>query len=376
MHIGIDARFLGAATSHGIAQYSESLLQALSHQDTENQYTVFVNAGLKRRLKLGKNFRLVRVQGSPLSLAGLLRFWNALRRERPDILHVHFPLAPIGFDCPTIITVHDVVPFLEPASRGGGMRFWDRLGRLFLYPRSMRRSRWVLCVSEATRNRLVEIYPEAFHKTIVRASGVEDIYRRDIEPATLDLIRSRLDAPEKYLIYAGSLGEDKNLKMMVEAFAKLRAADPRAADLSFVLDIPGDPQGIFKLRAWVRECGVEPHVKIYTGLGADERRGLFEGASVHFIVSKEEGFGLPVLKAQTVNVPVLAADSGALPEVCGEGALLVDPDDLDQITEALASVLFDLDLREDLIEKGRANAARYSWDDTAKHMRQIYELLF
>ena len=96
---------------------------------------------------------------------------------------------------------------------------------------------------------------------------------------------------------------------------------------------------------------------------------------VLFIASKEEGFGFPVLKAQLCGVPVLAADAGALPEVAGEGALLVDPDDPVQLVAMLERTLFDTALRKDLVEKGKRNAARYSWDDTARQLRQIYELL-
>jgi glycosyltransferase involved in cell wall biosynthesis len=103
---------------------------------------------------------------------------------------------------------------------------------------------------------------------------------------------------------------------------------------------------------------------------------LFEEARLLFIASKEEGFGFPALKAQLSGVPVVAADAGALPEVCGEAALLVDPDDPDQMAEMLTQALFNEELRAYLIEKGRKNAARFSWDSTAKGVLQVYELLF
>jgi glycosyltransferase involved in cell wall biosynthesis len=226
MHIGIDARFLGAK-SYGLAQYSESLLLALSRHDTKNRYTVFVNAALKRRPRLGDNFHLVPIRGRPLSLRGLLRFSLALRRERPDLLHVHFPLVPVGVDCPTLITVHDIVPFRRSES-GSRPSLWDRLGMFVIYPFTMRRARWILCVSNATRNRLVEIFPDVFHKTIVRASGVEDLDQSRTEDSTANLVRTHLELPENFILYSGSIGEDKNLPRMIETFAELRRRDPRA----------------------------------------------------------------------------------------------------------------------------------------------------
>ena len=145
MRIGVDARFLGG-TSYGLAQYSESLLVSLSRHDKTNDYVVFVNAGLTRRLDLGPNFEVIPLHGRPLSMAGLRRLARSARRAAPDLLHVHFPLAPFFGRMPTIITVHDVVPF-RPAK--GDLRrpgFWDRVGARFLYPRTMRAARWIICV--------------------------------------------------------------------------------------------------------------------------------------------------------------------------------------------------------------------------------------
>lgn len=375
MHIGIDARFLGAQ-SYGLAQYSESLLLALSRQDKKNHYTVFVNSGLTRRPKLGANFELVPVRGRPLSARGLLRFSAALRRNRPDVLHVHFPLAPLGVDCRTLITVHDIVPFRRSDSVSAGTSFWDRVGMYFLYPRTMRRSRWILCVSNATRNKLVEIFPETFHKTIVRASGVDEAYRERTEEATAELIRDRLQLPGSYVLYSGSLGDNKNIPGMIRAFASVRREDPRLSDLEFILDITGDPSGVKRLKGELKSLGAGEEVRLITGLSPEERRVLFEGASLFLILSREEGFGAPVLKAQLLGVPVMAADAGALPEVCGKGAILVQPDDAADIIAGLRRALLDPSLRAELIEQGRKNARRFSWDETAKQVKQIYELLF
>ena len=374
MRIGIDARFLGAS-SYGLAQYSENLLLALSRLDSDNDYTVFVNSALNRKLKTGKNFRSVPIAGRPLSAGGLARLRLALRKESLDLLHVHFPLAPIGLKIPTVITVHDIVPFRRGGAPGERFRLWDRIGGRFLYPMTMRRARWILCVSKSTRDKLVEIFPDVFHKTILLASGVEDLYRTQTKPAASELIRSRLRVPRPYLLYSGSSGESKNIPRMLQAFATLCQNDPRGMKYHFLLDIAGDSGGLDAIRRTSRQYGIESRVSLMSELSADERHVLFEQASMLFIASKEEGFGFPVLKAQLCGVPVLAADAGALPEVAGEGALLVDPDDPVQLVAMLEKTLFDTSLRKDLMEKGRRNAARYSWDDTARQVRQIYELL-
>src|SRR4051812_47318218 len=121
MRIGIDARYLGAANT-GLARYSENLLEALARQDTHNQYVVYVHASLNRRLKLGSNFRLVPMRGRPNSVRALVSLAAAIRRESLDLLHVHSPLAPWGIDCPVLITVHDMLPYV-PESNIFRLRF-------------------------------------------------------------------------------------------------------------------------------------------------------------------------------------------------------------------------------------------------------------
>jgi glycosyltransferase involved in cell wall biosynthesis len=376
MHIGLDARFLGESNS-GLAQYSENLIQSLARLDSRNRYTVFVNSRLTRRPKVGDNFSLVRVRGTPASVRGMARLRLAMRRRDPvDLMHVHFPLAPWDRRPPVLITVHDVVPFSRASGGDRRVQFWDRIGGWFLYPMTMSRAKWILCVSHATRDRLVSFFPEALHKTIVMASGVEDLYRKRTEKPTAELIRSRFQTPERYILYSGSTGSAKNLPMMVEAFGRLLRRAPAAAGFEFALDLTGDLSGLDAIHAAIERARLRDRVRILTEVSPEERHVLFEEARLLFIASKEEGFGFPALKAQLSGVPVVAADAGALPEVCGEAALLVDPDDPDQMAEMLTQALFNEELRAYLIEKGRKNAARFSWDSTAKGVLQVYELLF
>ncbi len=373
MRIGIDARFLGAS-SYGLAQYSENLLTALAQQDPENDYTVFVSGGFKRKLKVGRNFDVEPVRGRPLSAKGLTRLGLTLRRSDFDLLHVHFPLVPLGARCPAIITVHDIVPFSP--SDGHGLKLWDRIGGWFLYPMTMIRARWILCVSNATRQRLVEIFPDVFHKTIVVPSGVEELYRKKTEPETDALIRERLRLPAKYVLYSGSAGASKNVPSMIQAFAELGHRDSRAMDVHFLLDIIDEKKYVAEIESLIARTGLSFRARVLHGLNAEERHVLFEGASTLFMASRNEGFGFPVIRAQLCGVPVVAADAGALPEVCGEGGLLVDPDNAEEMVTMLGRALLDDDLREYLKEKGLKNAARFSWTATAKQVKQIYELLF
>jgi glycosyltransferase involved in cell wall biosynthesis len=377
MRIGIDARYLGVAST-GLARYSENLLEALARLDGNNHYTVFVHASLNRRLRLGPNFRLAPMRGRPNSLSAMFRLARAVRHEGLDLLHVHFPLAPLGVECPVLITVHDMLPYV-PESKTSGVRFqpWNLVWTYMFYPMALARAKWIICVSRATRESLTQLFPSVFHKTIIIHSGASETFRLPIAAATSELIRSRLALPEQYLLYSGSTRADKNIQGMLLAFATLRQRNPHLSELCFVLDISGEQYSLAHIDRLIQQFGLEPRVRVIQNAGDEERRVIFEDARALFILSRYEGFGFPILEAQATDLPVLAADSGALPEIAGEkGAVLVDPDNPEQVVTMLERVLVDEELRAYLIENGRANAHKYDWTRTADQLKQIYELLF
>lgn len=377
MKIRVDARLLGVSGS-GIAQYSENLLSALSGIDSENEYVVNVGAGSRRKLRAGKNFHISPVGGRPNTLRGMARMAVALRRERCDLVHAHQVSAPpalLGSDTPFIFTVHDTVPFqpLGPGRREGLRR---RLERWVIDPMAVARARWIVCVSRTTRDRLAAMFPDAFHKSIVIPSGVEDSYREPVPPELEATTASRLNLPERYVLYSGPAWGSKNLPRAIECFAELIRREPLASEHRFVLDLTDTTEGLRDIHAAMQATGTRERVKIFKGLDAGERRVVTGRAEALFVASRTEGFHFPALRAQLVGAPIVAADDGALPEICGDGALLVDPDDLDETVEMLRRALFDDDLREYLRMRGRANAAGYTWRETALRLRQVYELLF
>lgn len=378
MRIGVDARFLGASNS-GLARYSDHLLQALARIDTHNEYIVYVHASLRRRLRLGENFRVVPMRGSPLSLASMTRLAQALEHERVDFVHVHFPLAPLGVECPVLLTVHDILPFQrEPRDLGPTFNLWRGLMTHLLYPLSLRKASWIICVSNATRASLSQIFPDAFHKSIVLHSAVQaPAGGGDLDPTIRERIRERLQLPRRYLLYSGSTRMEKNLDAALRAWARLRRDQPGYGDLDFVFELNGEARRLPLVRQTARDLGVERGLRIVRDATEEERRLLFEEARALVMLSRSEGFGFPLLEAQQCGIPVLAADAGALPEVGGEeGALYVDPDNEDQIAEMLARLVNDEALRAYLIDNGRRNAERFNWDATVQQLVRIYDLLF
>jgi glycosyltransferase involved in cell wall biosynthesis len=376
MRIAIDARFLGAANS-ALARYSESLLQALTDLDTENEYTVIVSDRLMRKLKLGENFSILPMKGKPLTFAGMRRLRRLLKRESFDLLHVHYPLIPPGVNTPTVITAHDTIPFTRESQVLGIQRgpvHWLR--SYLLYPFSLRRAKWIVCVSHSTREQLGELFPGTFHKSIVIHSGINEPFKKDPDARASFMIRENLGLPAEYLLYSGAVRADKNIEGMIRSFSKLVNESPVAKDLAFVIDTPGE-LGLSETHNIIDRYRLKDRVRILTGLDETGRRVVFEHARAFFMLCPQEGFGFPILEAQLCGLPVLASNSGALPEVAGEdGAVYVNHEDTDEVTGMLDRVLGDENLRSYLRDQGMANAEKYHWHSTAGQLLNIYNLLF
>ena len=174
------------------------------------------------------------------------------------------------------------------------------------------------------------IHPEIFHKSFVITSGVDDVFRMPIQPAAIQLIRSRLNLPASYILYSGSARQDKSLAALIRCFAMVRSQNPELKDLHLVLEISGEEHGLIFVQRLIQQFDLKrPRARA----NRHGRRGapchLSGCAAAMPDGSVPKGSVSPLLEAQTCRVPVVAADSGALPEIGGpESAVYVNPDNI------------------------------------------------
>lgn len=181
----------------------------------------------------------------------------------------------------------------------------------------------------------------------------------------------RIASSDRYLLALGTVEPRKNLPRLVRAFDAVAAADP---DLGLVIAGADGPDSD-RLTAAVEACTASGRVRRLGYVSIEERRDLLAGASVFAYPSLYEGFGLPPLEAMAVGVPVLAADTGSLPEVLGDAAVLVDPEDVDGIAGGLHQLLNDEALRLELVARGRERSKSFDWDATAARLVELYREL-
>ena len=212
--------------------------------------------------------------------------------------------------------------------------------------------------SEATKRDLVAQYHTDPAKIAVVYPGVEGL-RRASDQQIAD-VRAKYHLPERYLLFLGTLQPRKNIRRLVEAFVRYIEA---SGDTALSLVLAGK-------RGWLIDDALAdlPSDRIIvTGYVADEDvAAVYSGALALVFPSLYEGFGFPVLEAMRCGTPVLTANTSSLPELAGDAALLVDPLDVQAITNGIARLVDDPDLRADLVRRGCRQVEQFTWKRAAE----------
>lgn len=378
MRVLLDARYLDGTYS-GIGTYSRLLIEHLSKIDRTTQYQVLVQKGFEDTLQVGPNFEVFSWAAKPVSWKTFFRLHDVVESLKPDILHCLAPLAPVLYDGPLMVTLHDLQPFNDPDFNGrriGPVKSAYNMFYSWAYPTTVNVAKWVLCDSQATRDDLLRLMPEAGSKAFVAYPGLEPPTGDPVTEVQIDAIREKFDLRDRYCLYYGSTRPNKNLPRLVEAFRLAVARNPeRLKGVMLVLIVRRD-RFFRDVARLIAKWRLGDRVRVLEQVPPRERRVLLAGSTAFLFPSKYEGFGFPPLEAMQEGIPVLAGRSGALPEVCGDAALLVDPFNADDIADGIAEIVNNDGLRARLVQKGIAQAARFDWTRSATMVRDIYQLLF
>ncbi len=302
------------------------------------------------------------------------RLWTHLRlswemaRYPPDLLFVPAHVLPLIRPRRTIVTVHDVGYRSFPNTHP-----WRQ--RLYLEAST----RWnvavadlVLTVSIAARQDVLRFYSTPPRRVVALHPGFDTDLHPVRDRAALEAVRRHYHIPNgRYILYLGRIQPRKNLARLVRAFAPLARSKPK---LTLVLAGPGGWLES-EIRREVARLGLERRVLFPGYIAAEEKAALLSGACCFAYPSLHEGFGFPVLEAQACDCPVLTSNGSSLPEVAGDGALFINPLDEEAITEGLRRLLEEEALRQQLIQRGRENLHRFSWEKTARHLARMIEAM-
>ncbi len=367
MHIAIDVRRLA---DFGVGTYIRNVVRTLFRLDSENRYLLIGEPEKMEELgELPENFTPVRYTRGDGSAANHFGIQFLLREHKVDLLHVPHRRVPFLVPCPYVVTVHDLAEFLTPVDRGFRYNV-----RVYLTRSGLVRARRVIAVSRATRLDLAELFGIPPRKIEVIHNAIDERFSRPSRHEEKKNVLERYGVNYPFVLYAGNVKPQKNLARVIEAFAVLKGElreHPVYRDLKLILI--GDEIGKHAdLRRSVVKTRMQQDVRFLGFVPLETLRVFYSSAEVFVFPSLYEGFGLPPLEAMAQGTPVVVSNVSSLPEVVGNAAILVNPDNVFDIARGVKRVLLDVETRELLRERGLEHVKRFSWERSVARVLEIY----
>jgi len=365
VRIGIDARKLH---DFGIGTYIRNLLRQLARLDRSTEFVLLARPEDCQALgTLGENFRAVAETAGNYSVTEQLAIPFALKREGVTLFHApHYVLPPL-VGCRSVVTIHDCIHLMFPQYLPN--RFAHRYAKTFISLAARRATR-VLTVSESSKADILRFVNAPPEKIDVIYNAYDE--RFGVEPNEEEVVRvrERYQLGDEFVLYAGNVKPHKNLERLIQAFQLVRS---RGLDQLKLVLIGDDISRYAALRRAVHRHQLHKYVRFLGYLPEETLAVMYRLASVFVFPSLYEGFGLPPLEAMASGTPVVTSNVSSLPEVTGGAAVLVDPYDPEAIADGVHRVLTDEDLRTDLRRKGLARSRQFSWEQSVRRVRAIYD---
>ncbi len=380
MRIGIDSTYLDVSYKTGIFYYLRNLLMALARLDHENEYILYYNSFIrqsKRFFSPGERFR-IQVLKCPNILEKLLgrdfffqyfsrALTSALQTDECDVLHAPHLRGVFLPGVSTVVTINDLA-FMALPEYGKGKEA-DYLKRRL--EECGRHAQKVIAISEFTRNEIWRYTSIPKHKIEVVPYGCDPIFQK-LADFDEHQARKKFELWRPFILTVSSIEPRKNLKILLEAFLKLKQRKRVPHKLVIIGSAAVMSQNVFRdIRPLLRKLGEDVILR-----GAVENEDLvyfYNLCDVFVFPSLYEGFGLPLLEAMACGCAIVSSSSASLPEVAEHSVLFANHADSTEFYEKIYSILEDDKLKSELSEKALARAKAFSWDRTAEQTKSIYE---
>lgn len=356
--IVIDARESGTSTG----RYVDKLIEHLHKLGPKHAVIILTKAERTDFFaKVAPDFVVVQTPFKEFTFDEQIGFRRQLRGLEADLVHFGMVQQPVLYRGRVITTMHDLttVRFKNP-SKNPVVYWLKQQVYKWVNKKAARKSVAVITPTQYVKDDVVKfarIPPEKVAVTYEAADFIAD------SPVPVEGLVAK-----QFIMYVGRPTPHKNLGRLIDAFALMQKTRP---ELHLVL-VGKTDANYERHAAYVRQKGIQNVV--FTGFASDAQlRWLYEHTKAYAFPSLSEGFGLPPLEAMTHGAPVAASSASCIPEVLGDAAYYFDPLDVAGMAAKIGEVVDDPLIREDLVEKGQKQAAKYSWDRMAKQTMAVYE---
>lgn len=357
----------------GLGRYAGELLAAMRNVAPHHEFTALYHAAREMEIEGElQNVKTARVPlgAKPWRMSVLLAYYMRMTMDRflptSDVFHGTDHLLPPLKNSQEIFTIHDLIFRFFP-------EYHLPLNRSFLdlmLPKFMRRADAIIAVSENTRRDVARLVDIPLTKIFVIYEGVSRAFHPINDSGALERVRAQYRLPPRFILFFSTIEPRKNLITLLDAYVEL---------LRRHVEIP--PLVVMGRKGWlyqetfqrIEDLNLKPRVILTDWVETSDVPAILSMAEIFVFPSLYEGFGLTPLEAMACGAPVISSNASSMPEVIGDAGILVEPRDVRGFADAIARVLGDDALRNELRAKGLMQASCFSWDRAARQTLALYE---
>lgn len=368
MKIAIEAQRIFRPNKHGMDFVALETIRELQKIDHENEYFIFVSPEPDHCLNDSDNMHIVELRCPSYPLWEQVALPRAVARVRPDLLHCTSNTAPVKCPVPLVLTLHDII-FLEKR-QSSSRSLYQEMGwhyRRLVVPRILSECRKIITVSNFECNRIREALNLPKDRLTAVYNGYSPHFRQ--MPPAPEIVHKYVPSDD-YLFFLGNTDPKKNTPRVLKAYGlylrqskhkrPLLIADLKEEAIDGILSA----EGIKEVKPYLSFPGYIPNADL---------AALYNGAFAFLYPSLRESFGIPMLESMACGTPVIAGNTSAMPEIAGEGALLADPLDENDIARKILLLEEDDTFYQQQVDYGLERVKLFSWRKSAEALLKIYK---
>lgn len=368
MKIAIEAQRIFRTNKHGMDFVALEVIRHLQQIDHDNQYYILVSPGEDRCLEETPNFKILELKCPTYPLWEQVALPMTVKRLKPDILHCTSNTAPVFCDAPLIVTLHDII-FLEKR-QGSSKSLYQNMGwyyRRLVVPRILPKCRKIITVSNFECNRIREALQLDLDQIKAIYNGYSNHFKPIEKPYTVT--KKYINEPS-YLFFLGNTDPKKNTARTLVAYSMYLQRSEKKLPL-LIADIKEEMVDVLLKENDIED--VKPYLRFSGYIPNADLPYIYSGAFAFLYTSLRESFGIPILEAMACGTPLITSDTSSMPEIAGDGAILIDPLHPEQIADQIIRLETDSVWYKQQSEYGLQRVGLFSWANTAKELLNTYK---
>lgn len=364
MRIGIDARMIDWA---GVGRYTRNLLSNLAKIDTKNEYVIFSLPQCRGYIPKADNFIIQQVSQPVFSMSSQLSWAREVSKANLAIFHSPLYAVPLLLSQHTVVTIHDLIPFIFPDNLPSKAA---QISYTTMMKLATKKTSRIIAVSEHTKCDLMERFDVPENRIRVIYEAADENYRILRGQKMIEAALQRYGVTKDYFLWVGNYKPYKNLVRLIQAFADF--LKQTSADVQLLLVGPRDKR-FPEAQKMIAKLGMEGTIIQAGYVQETDLVALYNAARGFILPSLYEGFGLTLLEAMACGTPVICSKRASIPEIAGSAVLYINPESIEDMGFAMKRLITEEKLHNELKQKGLKQSKKFTWSKAAKQTLEMYK---